>query len=507
MKKLNIGPRLALAFGTVLLLAIVTLSISMWRLQSQASTTQTLLAEPLTKERLLSDWYRVIYAGVRRATATVKSADPSLATYFAPESAEGVKISNIYAKQIEALLRGDGELALWAELGKRRKTYLEVRDSIYALKKDDKADEAAKMFDEKYMSAAAAYTDIVEQMLKHQRESIDTAAASVAATQASSLVLLPTLGTLLLVAGGLFAWLITRSITRPLSAALASAQRVAAGDLTAELRVDSADEVGRLLQALAVMQAKLSRTIGGIRQATDSISTASAEIATGNLDLSQRTEQTASSLQQAASSMEQLSSNVRQTADSARTANQLANSATSIARKGGEVVSQVVSTMDEIQSSSKRIGDIIGTIDGIAFQTNILALNAAVEAARAGEQGRGFAVVASEVRSLAQRSAEAAKEIKALIGASVERVDQGTRLVGDAGHTMDEIVASVQRVTDIIGEITAAASEQAEGLGQINASVTQLDQMTQQNAALVEQGAAAAASLKDQAVHLAEAVQ
>jgi len=507
MKRLNIGPRLALAFGTVLLLAIVALSISMWHLRSQASTTQTLLAEPLTKERLLSDWYRVIYAGVRRATATVKSADPSLAAYFGPENSEGVRISNAYKEQIEPLLRGSDELAMWAELDKRRKTYLDVRNNIYALKKDNKADEAARMFDEKYVSAASGYTDIVEKMLKHQRESIDAAAASVAATQASSMVLLPTLGTLLLVAGGLFAWLITRSITRPLGVALASAQRVAAGDLTAELRVDSVDEVGRLLQALAVMQATLSRTIGGIRHATDSISTASAEIATGNLDLSQRTEQTASNLQQAASSMEQLSGNVRQTADSASTANQLANSAASIARKGGKVVSQVVATMEEIQSSSKQIGDIIGTIDGIAFQTNILALNAAVEAARAGEQGRGFAVVAGEVRSLAQRSAEAAKEIKLLIGASVERVDQGTRLVGDAGHTMDEIVASVQRVTDIIGEITGAASEQSAGLSQVNASVAQLDQMTQQNAALVEQGAAAAASLKDQATRLAEAVQ
>jgi len=507
MKRLNIGPRLALAFGTVLLLAIVALSISMWRLQSQATTTQRLLAEPLAKERTISDWYRLIYAGVRRVTATVKSADPSLATYFGPETAEGTRISSGFQKQIEALIRGDAETALWKELGERRKAYLGARDDIYALKKDGKADEASKMFDDRFVPAAAAYTGIVEKLLKHQREAIDEAAAQVAATNASSMVLLPVLGALLLLCGGTFAWLITRSITVPLGSAIASAQRVAEGDLTAELRTDASDEVGRLLKALAAMQATLSRTIGGIRHATDSISTASAEIATGNYDLSQRTEQTASNLQQAASSMEHLNGTVRQTADSARTANQLANSATTIARKGGEVVSQVVSTMEDIQSSSKRIGDIIGTIDGIAFQTNILALNAAVEAARAGEQGRGFAVVASEVRSLAQRSAEAAKEIKSLIGASVDRVDAGTRLVGDAGETMREIVASVQRVSDIIGEITAATSEQSEGLGQVNTSVTQLDQMTQQNAALVEEGAAAAASLKDQAARLAESVQ
>ncbi|HEU4458847.1 MAG TPA: methyl-accepting chemotaxis protein [Methylibium sp.] len=249
----------------------------------------------------------------------------------------------------------------------------------------------------------------------------------------------------------------------------------------------------------------LNQLDGIVRQVLDSarsISTASAEIATGNQDLSTRTEQTACSLQQTASSMEQLTGTVKQTADSARTANQLASSAQSTAAKGGEVVAQVVATMEGINSSSKKIADIIGVIDGIAFQTNILALNAAVEAARAGEQGRGFAVVAGEVRSLAQRSAQAAKEIKGLIGASVEKVESGTGLVTDAGRTMNEIVQSVQRVSDIIGEITAAASEQSEGIHQVNGAVTTLDRMTQQNAALVEQSAAAAESLKDQAAKL-----
>ncbi|WP_235582356.1 methyl-accepting chemotaxis protein, partial [Rhizobacter sp. Root16D2] len=226
----------------------------------------------------------------------------------------------------------------------------------------------------------------------------------------------------------------------------------------------------------------------------------------GNQDLSARTEQTASNLQQAASSMEQLTGTVKQSADSARQANQLASSAAEVAARGGSVVAQVVTTMDEINASSKKINDIIGVIDGIAFQTNILALNAAVEAARAGEQGRGFAVVASEVRSLAQRSAQAAKEIKGLIGASVDRVEAGSRLVADAGTTMNEIVGSVQRVSDIIGEITAASSEQSDGIGQINTTVTQLDQMTQQNSALVEESAAAAESLRDQAQRLSQAV-
>ncbi|WP_431257250.1 methyl-accepting chemotaxis protein [Roseateles chitinivorans] len=507
MKKLNIGPRLALAFGTVLALALIALSIAMWRLQSQASTTQTLLAEPLAKERLISDWYRNSAVAIRRITAIAKSRDTGLLEYFGPETVTSSKVSGDKQRQVEGMVKDDAEKALMEEMAVRRKAFLAARDDIYALKKDGKEPEAAKYFEERFVPSSTAYSEVFEKLLQYQRDQIDSAAAAVAATNASSRVLLPALGILLLLSGGVFAWLITRSVTAPLGAALAAAQRVATGDLTARLVTHSTDEVGQLLVALASMQSTLSQTIGGIRHATDSISTASAEIAIGNLDLSQRTEQTAGNLQQAASAMEQLNGTVRQTAESARTANQLATSATAVALKGGEVVSQVVSTMDEMQASSRRIGDIIGTIDGIAFQTNILALNAAVEAARAGEQGRGFAVVAGEVRSLAQRSAEAAREIKVLIGDSVDRVDASTRLVGNAGQTMQEIVASVQRVSDIIGEITVATSEQSTGIGQVNDSVVQLDQMTQQNAALVEESAAAASSLQEQTARLAESVQ
>jgi len=310
-----------------------------------------------------------------------------------------------------------------------------------------------------------------------------------------------------LVALGGLGVVISRSVLRQIGGepteAMAVMSEVARGNLAVDLRQA---EAGSLLDSLAAMVRSLRTTVSQVRQSTDSISTASGEIATGNQDLSARTEQTASNLQQAASSMEQLTGTVKQSADSARQANQLAASAAEVAARGGSVVSQVVSTMDEINASSKKISDIIGVIDGIAFQTNILALNAAVEAARAGEQGRGFAVVAGEVRSLAQRSAQAAKEIKALIGASVEKVDSGSRLVADAGQTMQEIVGSVQRVSDIIGEITAASSEQSDGIGQVNSAVTQLDQMTQQNAALVEESAAAAESLRDQAQRLAAVV-
>jgi methyl-accepting chemotaxis protein len=296
------------------------------------------------------------------------------------------------------------------------------------------------------------------------------------------------------------------SICRPIEDAGQLAARIAGGDLSRAELVHGSDEPAALMRGLAQMQESLAGMVSQVRASTDSIGTASTEIASGNQDLSQRTEQTASNLQQTASSMEQLTGTVKQSAESARQANQLASSAAQVAARGGDVVSQVVVTMDEINASSKKIGEIIGVIDGIAFQTNILALNAAVEAARAGEQGRGFAVVASEVRSLAQRSAQAAKEIKSLIGASVEKVNSGARLVADAGQTMTEIVGSVQRVSDIIGEITAAAAEQSDGIGQVNVAVTQLDQMTQQNAALVEQSAAAAESLKDQAAQLTRVV-
>ncbi len=310
-----------------------------------------------------------------------------------------------------------------------------------------------------------------------------------------------------LVAIGGLGFLVTRSVLRQLggepSVAIAAMSEVADGNLAFD--VPAAPE-GSLIDGLRSMVNAVRSTLVQVRASTDSINTASVEIAIGNLDLSARTEQAACNLQQVASSMVQLTGAVQQSANSGRLANQLASSAAEVAQRGGEVVSQVVSTMHEINASSKKIADIISVIDGIAFQTNILSLNAAVEAARAGEQGRGFAVVASEVRSLAQRSAEAAKQIKLLIETSVDRVEIGSSLVADAGATMNEIVASVQRVSDIIGEITAASSEQSNGIGQINSAVTQLDEMTQQNAALVEESAAAAESLKDQVARLASAV-
>ena len=306
--------------------------------------------------------------------------------------------------------------------------------------------------------------------------------------------------------GAFFAWILTNSITKPLLDALSLAETVASGDLRSDVQVSGQDEVALLLLALKNMNDSLAATVGQVRIGTETITVAAQEIASGNADLSSRTESQASSLEETASSMEELTSTVRQNADNARQANQLVVSATGVAVKGGAVVSQVVSTMGSIKESSRKIVDIIGVIDGIAFQTNILALNAAVEAARAGEQGRGFAVVAAEVRNLAQRSASAAKEIKSLIGDSVDKVDQGSKLVDEAGKTMDEIVTSVQHVADIMSEITAASQEQSAGIEQVNLAITQMDEMTQQNAALVEQAAAAAESMEEQAVTLAQSV-
>jgi len=307
--------------------------------------------------------------------------------------------------------------------------------------------------------------------------------------------------------GGVVGLLLTRSLTQPLQQALSTADRVADGDLSEPVLSVRADELGDLLRALSRMQEALHQSVSTVRHSADHIAEASREVSIGSSDLSARTEQAASNLEQTSAAMQQVTETVRQSAASAQQASELARTASSVAEQGGQMVSRVVSTMDGIQSSSRKISDIIGVIDGIAFQTNILALNAAVEAARAGEQGRGFAVVAAEVRSLAQRSAQAAKEIKTLISGSVEQVESGSRLVGDTGQTMQEVVASVSRVTTIISDMAQAVQSQTQSLGEVNAAVGQLDTMTQQNAALVEESAAAADSLKDQAARLAEVVQ
>ena len=350
-----------------------------------------------------------------------------------------------------------------------------------------------------FIDTLNALVELQEQLLERSLQAGEAQRTTAQALGGAALCLVVVLGLLLSV------WLV-RQLTAPLTRAVALADSIAGGDLTREVHDDRRDELGQLLRSLNTMAQKLRDVVGEVRNGVESVSSAASQIATGNQDLSSRTEQTAANLEETAASIEELTATVTQSADTARQANQLAATAVQAAERGGEVVNQVVMSMDQINTSSRKISDIIGVIDGIAFQTNILALNAAVEAARAGEQGRGFAVVAGEVRSLAGRSAEAAKEIKSLITASVNNVDLGAEQVAQAGESMQEIVASVRRVTDLIGEITASANEQRDGIAQVNQAVSNLDQMTQQNAALVEESSAAAISMNDQAQRLSEVV-
>ncbi|HEY0885045.1 MAG TPA: methyl-accepting chemotaxis protein, partial [Ramlibacter sp.] len=353
---------------------------------------------------------------------------------------------------------------------------------------------------------AQAADDSMTELTKLKEENARSAADEAAALYNTSRALMIVLVLVSTGVGFALGIVVTRSITRPLSKAVGVAQAVAGGDLTTSISADSADEVGQLLGALREMNESLVKVVTQVRVGTDTIATATGQIAAGNQDLSSRTEEQASSLEETAASMEELTGTVKQNADNAGQANQLAQSASEIAARGGAVVAEAVQTMSAINESSKKIAEIISVIDGIAFQTNILALNAAVEAARAGEQGRGFAVVAAEVRSLAQRSATAAKEIKVLIEDSVSKVNAGSSQVARTGETMQEIVGSIRRVTDLMGEIAAASQEQSSGIEQVNQAITQMDQVTQQNAALVEEAAAASHSLQEQAGHLVSAV-
>ncbi|SNT35808.1 methyl-accepting chemotaxis sensory transducer [Noviherbaspirillum humi] len=507
LTKMKIGNRLALGFAIVLGLSILTTLIGILKLNAVADAAERMLDEPIKKERLASDWSRNIDVAVNRTTAIAKSSDASLASFFARKAEETTKSTSEIVKKIEPLLSREQEKQAFAKAMEIRKTYLATRDQVIKLKQDGRLEEANALLDKSYLPAAEAYQATVAEFVTAQRDYLDKLAADIAVIKQESRNRVILLALLCVAIGVASAWWLTRSITRPMRNALAVARRVADGDLTGRVEIESSDEVGQLQQALKDMNNNLQRIVSDIRGGTDTIATASSQIASGNLDLSSRTEQQASSLEETASSMEELTSTVKQSADNARQANQLALSASEVAGRGGAVVTQVVSTMASINESSRKIVDIIGVIDGIAFQTNILALNAAVEAARAGEQGRGFAVVASEVRSLAQRSANAAKEIKTLISDSVEKVDDGARLVDQAGATMNEIVESVRRVSDIIGEITAASEEQRVGIEQINQAIVQMDQVTQQNASLVEQAAAAAEAMQDQASGLAQSVR
>ncbi|MGK5078974.1 methyl-accepting chemotaxis protein [Janthinobacterium sp. HLX7-2] len=506
VRNLRIGTRLSLGFGLVLALMALMIVIGVFRLQDIGSATNTMVERDLVRERIAAEWIGIIDSNGARSDAVVKSNDPAIQEYFKKQMALYSKRATEIQKQLEESVTGAEDRKVLDAMLAQRKHFNDTRNEIFKLKESGENDAASAAFDSKMAPAMQAYSDSIRELVKFERGVIDGAAVNIDSDFRSGRSQMLALGAAALLIGLAAAWLIARSITTPLGHAVEAAKAVAGGDLSRTIAIDSGDEIGQLQQALKEMNQSLLNTVREVRTGADTIATASAEIASGNLDLSSRTEEQASSLEETASAVEQLSSTVHQTADNARQASQLAQSASAVAAEGGAVVQQVIDTMGAIHTSSGRIVDIIGVIDGIAFQTNILALNAAVEAARAGEQGRGFAVVATEVRSLAQRSAAAAKEIKTLIGDSVDKVDTGTLLVEKAGKTMAQVVEGVQRVTDIVAEISSATQEQSTGIAEVNHAITQMDQVTQQNAALVEEAAAAANALQDQSARLAELV-
>jgi methyl-accepting chemotaxis protein len=506
LKNANIGKKIAIVFAVVLILSAAITGAGLWQLSKMTASTKELMELPLAKERLVSDWYRTIYGGSRRTLAIAKSSDTSLVAFFAEDSATGSKEAGALLKQVQQLLTSPKEEALLKQISEARDFYNVQKAAVAKFQEAGDGEAAGKLLTEKFMPASNKYQSLLRELVDMQRKAIDDNAALIDEAAATSIRLQTGLTVLLILLVTVLGVMLKSSIVGPLSVAIGVARRVAKGDLTADVQVTTKDEAGQLLEALRDMNIELRGLVTNVSQGAGSIAAASDEIAQGNMELSSRTEQQASSLEETASSMEELTSTVKQTSDNARQANQLAGSASDVAARGGVVVREVVDTMALINTSSKKIVDIISVIDGIAFQTNILALNAAVEAARAGEEGRGFAVVAGEVRSLAQRSAAAAKEIKGLIDDSVGNVEKGTTLVAQAGTTMDAIVESITRVTDIIAEITSATAEQTLGIEQINEAIAQMDQTTQQNASLVEEAAAASETMQRQAGDLAQAV-
>ncbi|MEN2384465.1 methyl-accepting chemotaxis protein [Comamonas sp. A7-5] len=506
MKSIKISTRILGTFGVLVLLLVVVVAMALLQLRSMRSSAETITGNALPSVEVINtlntDLARTRLLELRH----VNNDEPG---YMAQVEAQFEQLQKHLAeakKLYEPLIFTAEERELYTQFLREREHYVELNKQLFEISRRGDKEQAKQLLGGESLKLYDQSSATLQKLIKFNSDVAkgETLASERVYDRAVSMLALAAL-IAVLVAAGAGIWLV-RSIRAPLEQAVQAADRVANGDLSGVIRVEREDETGRLLSALERMQSSLVQTVRSVRQNAEGVASASSQIASGNADLSGRTEEQASALEETAASMEQLGSTVRQNADNARAANQMAVNASQVAAQGGAVVAEVVETMKGINNSSQQIADIITVIDSIAFQTNILALNAAVEAARAGEQGRGFAVVAGEVRTLAQRSAEAAKEIKALISTSVQRVEQGTQLVDKAGATMADIVSAISRVTDLMAEISAASQEQSQGVAQVGEAVTQMDQTTQQNAALVEESAAAAGALRKQAQDLVQAV-
>lgn len=498
-RRFSIGTRLTLAFGALIVLLVAMAGVGAWRLAQLHERTEDLTTVNLRMERLVGEWLQQTRTNLVRRMVVTHSEDAELARLLTPEmNGTAARINELQA-EIQKLVDDPQAAGLLQSVEGKRKAYLDIRNVVDQKKKSGDLPGAIALLNAQMVPAQNQYVDAIQALRDFYLA--DSERDAVAATESARkgnqvLLLCCVLGVLL---AALSAWKITTSITRPVREAVSVARRVADGDLTVELSPRGRDEMAELLRAQAAMAQSLRELVSEVAQGARTVADTSTQIAQGNGDLSQRTEEQATTLEETASAMEELTTTVGQNAEGARAARELASGAAAVAREGGEAVGEVVATMTGISASSKKIAEIIGVIDGIAFQTNILALNAAVEAARAGEQGRGFAVVASEVRNLAQRSAQAAKEIKSLIVESVAQVDAGSAQVDLARGKMQDIVRSVAKVSELITEIASASQEQSSGIGQINTAVTQMDQVVQQNASLVEEAAAATEAMKGEA--------
>ncbi|MDT0354455.1 methyl-accepting chemotaxis protein [Herbaspirillum huttiense F1] len=506
MTDIKISVRLCICFATLILVTCVIAGVGVKNLWTISDATNEIVNDRYVKVALVNQATEKVNIAARAIRNAIIAPDQATIDKYLERAVSNTSEVTQHLADLEKRINTPKGSELFKRIRDARAEYAKPRDNVLEMIRLQKRAEAADYLFKEVIPAQDKFFAAMKEMSAFQVSLMDKSVAKSDAASADAINLMVVLSCIAIVLSTACAILITRSIIRPLNEAVGVASAVAAGDLTVQIAATSRDETGALLSSLKTMNENLHRIDTEVRQGTDTIATASGQIATGNLDLSSRTEQQAGALEETASAMEELTSTVKQNADNARQANTLAASASQVAVQGGSVVGEVVQTMSQINDASRKIVDIITVIDGIAFQTNILALNAAVEAARAGEQGRGFAVVASEVRTLAQRSAAAAKEIKALIDTSVERVENGSRLVEQAGATMHEVVASVKRVTDVVAEITAASGEQSDGIEQINQAIVQMDEVTQQNAALVEEAAAAAQSLQEQSSRLQETV-